>query len=125
MRDILKWAVGATLVTPSLETAMRVAYYDQQRYRVITTQGEFIDSSGTITKLSLKQARDKEDGEFLLKKAEALRRKLATKTDRLKAIEEEKDGVSYQISTIESEERSFDGLDEVFLNEFEEEIRTN
>ena len=94
-------------------------------HRVITTQGEFIDSSGTITKLSLKQARDKEDGEFLLKKAEALRRKLATKTDRLKAIEEEKDGVSYQISTIESEERSFDGLDEVFLNEFEEEIRTN
>lgn len=40
---------------------MKVAFYDERRFRVITTNGEFIDSSGTITKLSLKNGRDKED----------------------------------------------------------------
>lgn len=33
---------------------MKVAYYDDKKYRVITTNGQFIDSSGTMTKLSLK-----------------------------------------------------------------------
>lgn len=40
---------------------MKVGYYDEKKYRVITTSGEFIDSSGTITKLSLKSGQDKED----------------------------------------------------------------
>ena len=42
------------MVTDELETAMKVAYEDPRHFRVITTKGEFIDSSGTITKLALK-----------------------------------------------------------------------
>lgn len=34
---------------------MKVAYYDEKTYRVITTCGELIDLSGTITKLPLKR----------------------------------------------------------------------
>jgi len=55
-RNILIWALGNTLVTSDLEIAMKVAYYDDRKFRVITTKGEFIDSSGTITKLSLKSS---------------------------------------------------------------------
>jgi structural maintenance of chromosome 4 len=56
-KGILMWSLGSTLVTGKLETAMKVAYYDEKRYRVITTNGEFIDSSGTMTKLPLKNGR--------------------------------------------------------------------
>ena len=56
-KGILMWSLGSTLVTAKLETAMKVAYYDEKRYRVITTNGEFIDSSGTMTKLPLKNGR--------------------------------------------------------------------
>lgn len=38
---------------------MKVAYYDQKKYRVITTNGEFIDTSGTMTKLPLKNGKEK------------------------------------------------------------------
>lgn len=62
------WSLGYTLVTSKLDTAMKVAYYDEKRYRVITINGEFIDSSGTMTKLPLKNGRDREDQEFLMKK---------------------------------------------------------
>ncbi len=51
---ILFWAIGNTLGTEKLETAMKVGYYEEPRHRVITRKGEFIDSSGTITTLGLK-----------------------------------------------------------------------
>lgn len=54
IKNILIWALGNTLVTNKLDIAMKVAYYDEKKYRVITTNGQFIDSSGTMTKLSLK-----------------------------------------------------------------------
>jgi len=68
------WVLGSTLVTQKLDIAMKVAYYDEKKYRVITMSGEFIDVSGTMTKLSLKNGADKEDQEFLLKKYETLKK---------------------------------------------------
>jgi chromosome segregation ATPase len=76
------WSLGNTLVTSKLDTAMKVAYYDEKRYRVITTSGEFIDSSGTMTKLPLKNGRDKEDQEFLMKKEATIKRVIASLRER-------------------------------------------
>ena len=39
VKNILCWAIGNTLVTKQLDTAMKVAYYDEKSYRVITTKG--------------------------------------------------------------------------------------
>lgn len=91
-KRILIWSLGNTLVTSKLETAMKVAYYDQKRYRVITTNGEFIDSSGTITKLPLKNGKDKEDSDLLQKKKATIKRVLASLAQRkaeMEAKEEE------------------------------------
>ena len=66
-RNILKWALGNTLVTNELDVAMKVAYYDERKYRVITTKGEFIDSSGTMTRLPLKNVAT-EDQSFIKQK---------------------------------------------------------
>lgn len=38
-RNILIWALGNTLVAHDLETAMKVAYYDEKKFRVITIKG--------------------------------------------------------------------------------------
>lgn len=38
-KNMLIWALGNTLVTHDLETAMKVAYYDEKRFRVVTTKG--------------------------------------------------------------------------------------
>jgi chromosome segregation ATPase len=73
VRNILVWALGNTLVTSELDIAMKVAYYDERKFRVITTKGEFIDSSGTITKLSLKSIGG-EDQLLITKKLETLKR---------------------------------------------------
>ena len=45
------WSVGNTLIADTLENAMKVAYYSNPHYRVITKNGEFIDLSGSMTKL--------------------------------------------------------------------------
>lgn len=74
IKNVLMWVLGSTLVTQKLDIAMKVAYYDEKKYRVITMSGEFIDVSGTMTKLSLKNGADKEDQEFLLKKYETLKK---------------------------------------------------
>jgi chromosome segregation ATPase len=74
VRNVLIWTLGNTLVTSKLDVAMKVGYYDEKRFRVITTNGELIDLSGTITKLSLKSGKDKEDQELLNKKLELMKR---------------------------------------------------
>ena len=51
---------------------MKVAYYDDKKFRVITTKGEFIDSSGTITQLTLKNA--SEDQNYLQQRLDTMRR---------------------------------------------------
>lgn len=42
-------AVGNTLVAPDLETASRWAYEYNRRWRVVTTSGQLIESSGTMS----------------------------------------------------------------------------
>jgi chromosome segregation ATPase len=45
------WSVGNTLLADTLDDAMKVAYYENPHYRVITKTGEFIDMSGAMTKI--------------------------------------------------------------------------
>lgn len=52
---ILYWAIGNTLVTETLDTAMKVAFYDKETYRVVTSKGQLIDSSGAMTSLTIKR----------------------------------------------------------------------
>ena len=43
------FALRDTLVAPSLDTAMKIAYQGKQRFRVVTLDGALIDTSGTMS----------------------------------------------------------------------------
>lgn len=94
---------------------MKVAYYDEKRYRVITTNGEFIDTSGTITKLPLKNAHQRSDQEMIQKKQATVKRFVASLRERKREVEEKIENAKIVLSGVENEERSLDGLDEVFI----------
>lgn len=47
------WAIGNTLLADTMDDAMKAAYNTTPHFRVITYKGEFIDSSGTMTKVPL------------------------------------------------------------------------
>ena len=121
-KNILIWVLGNTLVANSLETAMKVAYYDQKRFRVITTNGQFIDSSGTITKLALKPSELKEDNEMLTKKLETLHRLSSSLIKRKEELNLEQTEVNLTLDNVAQEQRNFDGLDTLILDELQKEI---
>ena len=60
---------------------MKAAYYDVRQFQVVTTAGEFIDSSGTITKLLLKSSAGKNQEQILAKKM-LIQRKITTMKER-------------------------------------------
>ena len=69
---------------------MKVAYYDERKFRVVTTKGELIDSSGTITQLALKNS--PEDQRYVLQKLDNLKRlkaSLSHDQDCLTSLEED------------------------------------
>lgn len=60
---------------------MKAAYYDERHFQVVTIAGEFIDSSGTITKLLLKSSAGKNQEQIQAKKM-LIQRKIATIKER-------------------------------------------
>lgn len=79
---------------------MKVAYYDERPHRVITTNGEFIDTSGTITKLPLKNGAKREDEEYLMKKQATVKRTLSSLTQRKEELVKEQEEIETTLLSV-------------------------
>jgi hypothetical protein len=60
---------------------MKAAYYDERHFQIVTTAGEYIDSSGTITKLLLKSSAGKNQEQIQAKRM-LVQRKIASLKER-------------------------------------------